>query len=427
MLLYHGMIIDLVKIHIAAAPGGALTEPGPKRKATMDILRLGVIGTGSVVREIYQYLYFRSAYSPLMRIEAICDTNQEMLSWFGDTWKIPSAKRFTSYTEMLKRVELDAVAVNTPDSLHRNPTIAALEAGLDVLLPKPTADKVADAHAIIEAVRSSGRFLGVDFHKREDPVTKEARGRYAAGVYGRLQSAVMYMLDRLLVSNPNHKPRFFASADFAEKNTPVSFLTSHMADTFIHITRLRPLEIRAVGYKQKLPSLSPISVNGYDLIDTEILFEEGVLCHIISGWALPNPANGLTVQTARFLFSDCMLDLWQEHYGYHEVTAEGIDDRNILFRNFEVNGMVSGFGMDCPGKIISSMLRFRNGKIDAAEKEDLFSPFSLGLYTTLVCECAHESLAKGTDLGSGVVRGASVDARGLLGQRIGGAAQQYYR
>lgn len=393
----------------------------------MDTLRLGVIGTGSVVREIYQYLYFRSSYSPLLRVEAICDTNQEMLSWFGDTWKIPSARRFTNYPDMLRAVELDAVAVNTPDSLHRNPTIAALKAGVDVLLPKPTADKVVDAHAIIEAVRTSGRFLGVDFHKREDPVTKEARARFVAGVYGRLQSSVMYMLDRLLVSNPNHEPRFFASADFAEKNTPVSFLTSHMADTFMYITRLRPLEVRAVGYKQKLPSLSPISVNGYDLIDTEILFEEGALCHIISGWALPDPANGLTVQTARFLFTDCMLDLWQEHYGYHEVTPQGIDDRNILFRNFEENGIVSGFGMDCPGKIVANILRFRNGKIGTTEREEFLSPFTLGLYTTLVCECAHESLAKGRDLGGGVVRGAPIDTRELLSQRIGGAAQQYFQ
>lgn len=393
----------------------------------MERVRLGVIGTGSVVREIYQYLYFRSSYSPLIRVESICDPNQEMLAWFGDTWKIPSSRRFSDYGKMLHEVELDAVAVNTPDSLHRDPTIAALEAGLDVLLPKPTADKVADAHAIIEAVRASDRFLGVDFHKREDPVTKEARARYAEGVYGRLQSCVMHMLDRLLVSNPNHKPRFFASADFAEKNTPVSFLTSHMADTFMTITRLRPLEVRAVGYKQKLPSLAPIAVNGYDLIDTEVLFEEGVLCHIISGWAIPDPANGLTVQTARLIFTDCILDLWQEHYGYREVTPQGIDDRNILFRNFEENGTVSGFGMDCPGKIVTNMIRFRNGKIGQSERDALFSPLSLGLYTTLVCECAHVSLTEGKEAGKGVVRGATVDARELLTQRIGEAAQQYYR
>ena len=392
----------------------------------MNTLRLGIIGTGSVVREIYQYLYFRSAYSPLVKVAAICDSSAEALKSFGDTWKIPKAQRFTDYREMLRRGGLDAVAVNTPDSLHREPTVAALEAGLDVILPKPTADKVTDAHAMIETLKKTGRFLGVDFHKREDPAVKEARARFLEGIYGKLQSSVWYMLDRLLVADPNHEPRFFSSPDFAEKNSPVTFLTTHMADTFMWITRLKPLEVRAVGYRQKLPSLSPVPVQGYDLVDTTILFEKGVLSHIITGWALPNTANCLTVQSARLLFTDCLLDLWQEHYGYHEVTERGIDDRNILFRNFEEDGKVSGYGMDCPGKIIQNILRFRNGEIHPAELESLFSPFSLGFYTTLVCECAHASLQKGASLPEGVVLGSTVDVRSYLREQIGRAADSYY-
>jgi predicted dehydrogenase len=301
-----------------------------------------------------------------------------------------------------------------------------MEAGLDVVLPKPTADKVVDAHAMIETVKKTGRFLGVDFHKREDPSVKEARARYAEGVYGRLQSSVWFMLDRLLVADPNHQPRFFSSPDFAEKNSPVTFLTTHMADSFMWITRLKPLEVRAVGYRQKLPSLSPVPVQGYDLVDTTILFEQGVLSHIVSGWALPNTANCLTVQTARLVFSDCLLDLWQEHYGYHEITSGGIDDRNILFKNFEENGQVSGYGMDCPGKIIQNILRFRGGQLGRDELESLLSPLSLGFYTTLVCECAHASLDRGARLAEGVVVGASVDAKGYLRERIGAAADSYY-
>jgi hypothetical protein len=133
------------------------------------------------------------------------------------------------------------------------------------------------------------------------------------------------------------------------------------------------------------------------------------------------------VQTARLVFTDCLLDLWQEHYGYREVTARGIDDRNILFRNFEEDGTVSGYGMDCPGKIIANVLRYRNGKIGKAELEAFFSPLTLGLYTTLVCECAHESLAKGKPADQGVLRGVPVDAQELLAQRIGAAARRYYR
>ena len=392
----------------------------------METLRLGVIGTGSVVREIYQYLYFRSTYTPCIQVAAICDTSGETLRAFGDAWKIPTSARFMNFKAMIEGGGLDAVAVNTPDSMHREPTITALKAGLDVILPKPTADKVIDAHAIMETIGSTGRFLGVDFHKREDPITKEARARYVEGTYGTLQSSVWYMIDRLLVADPNHQPRFFSSADFAEKNSPVSFLTSHMADTFMYITRLKPLEVRSIGYRQKLPSLSPIAVNGYDLVDTTILFEHGVLTHIITGWALPNSANSLTVQSARLLFSDCMLELWQDRYGYHEVTDRGIDDRNILFRNFEETGLVTGFGMDCPGKIVKNILRFRNGEIERTELEALFSPFALGFYTTLVCECAHASLAGGRELKEGVVIGTAIDAKDYLRSCIGGAAERYY-
>ena len=392
----------------------------------MRTLKLGVIGTGSVVREIYEHLYFHSRYSPLITVEVICDTSEESLEAFGTTWQIPEERRFSDHRAMFDAVELDAVAVNTPDSLHAAPTIAALEAGLDVVLPKPTADSVADVHRIIETVERTKRFLGVDFHKREDPVVREARARVAAGAYGTLQSASLHMLDRLLVADPNHAPRFFSSPDFASTNSPVSFLTSHMADTFMYITGLRPVEVRAIGYRQKLPSLAPVAVNGYDLVDTSVLFEDGVSCHIVTGWALPNTADCLTVQSGRLIFSDGMLDLWDNHYGYREITPAGIENRNVQFMTFEHDGLVTGYGMDCPGKIIANILRFQGDELSDRELATLRSPAALGLYTTLVCECAHASLAAGTQQDNGAVIGRTIDARALLSEQVGPAADRYF-
>ena len=69
-----------------------------------------------------------------------------------------------------------------------------------------------------------------------------------------------------------HPACAFAAPNFAEKNTPVSFLTVHMADVLMKIVNLIPVQARAAGYSQNLPSLKPIPVNGYDLVDTEILF-----------------------------------------------------------------------------------------------------------------------------------------------------------
>jgi predicted dehydrogenase len=90
----------------------------------------------------------------------------------GDEWKIPETAGFTNFMDMIERGGLDAMAVNTPDSMHREPTIAALKAGRDVILPKPTSDKIAGTHTIIETLKATKRFMGVDFHKREDPITK---------------------------------------------------------------------------------------------------------------------------------------------------------------------------------------------------------------------------------------------------------------
>ena len=82
--------------------------------------------------------------------------------------------------------------------------------------------------------------------------------------------------------------------------------------------------------------------------------------------------------------------------------------------------------MDCPGKIVKNILRFRNGEFQRKELDALFSPFALGFYTTLVCECAHASLAGGRELKEGVVIGTSIDAKDYLKGCIGKDAERYY-
>jgi len=385
----------------------------------MDKLRLGVIGCGSVVREIYQYLYFASEYSSFIEVAAIADPYEKGLNEFGDQYDIPKEVRFATHSELIQNVELDAVMVNTPDSLHAPPTIEALEKGLDVLVPKPTADSIKEAHAMISASRKTGRLLGVDFHKRDDPRIKEGTARYQDGQYGPFQTSIWYMIDKLQVADPNHEPRFFASADFAEKNTPVSFLTVHMCDAFLNIVSAKPVTVRATGFKQKLPSLKPIAVNGYDLVDTEIRFESGALCHIITGWALPNTAHALTVQSARIVCRDGMLDLGLDTPGYHELVDDGIIERNPLFRNFEPDGTVSGYGMSSPGKSLRQFCLNRNGELTDEMRARLDDPFVQGFYTTAVLEAAHESLDQGETLDSGAVIGPEVKLADLLVRELG--------
>ena len=390
-------------------------------------LKLGIIGAGAVVREIYQHLYFHSRYSNLLDICAVADPNEQYRNWFSDLAGVPPSRRFADYHDLLANVKLDAVQVNTPDHLHCGPTVDALKAGLDVVVPKPTAATVKDAHAMIQAAKKFGRFLGIDYHKREDPRIKEAEARFQNGRYGTFQTAVFYMLDKLVVVDPNHTPRFFASPDFAEKNTPVSFLTVHMADALLKIVNLIPVQVRATGYSQKLPSLKPIPVKGYDLVDTEILFESGAQAHIITGWALPNTAEAITIQSSRIICSDGLIDLGLDTPGLREVHAEGILEVNPLFRNFEKDKTVTGYGISSPGRLYQQILARRNGKLSAAEREAAYDPMTLGFYTTLVLEGAEKSLAKGRKLPGGATLGQPVDLRQLAVRQLGAGPAKAYR
>jgi predicted dehydrogenase len=388
-------------------------------------LRIGVIGLGSVVREIYQHLYFASSFSPMLRIEGIADPNRAALDAFGDEHGIPGDRRYTDYAAMLRELELDAVQVNTPDHLHRGPAVAALERGLDVVVPKPLAASTADAHAMRQAALSRDRLLLVDFHKRDDPRLTAARRLFAAGTYGTFQCATWYMLDKLLVADPNHAPRFFVTPDFAEKNSPISFLTVHMVDALLELVRLRPVRVRAVGFSQKLPALRPVAVRGYDLCDVEVVLEGGGVAHVVTGWHLPNTAHAVTVQSARLIGSEGLVDLALDAAGCRDLAAEGIREHNPLFRNFGADGKVSGYGISHPGKLYELIGRHRSEGLSPAEYAECMSPQAGGFYATRVCEAAERSLAQGRRLESGAVHGVDIELDALLREQLGDAAREY--
>ena len=389
-------------------------------------LRLGIIGAGAVVREIYQYLYFRSRYSDRLEICAVAEPNEHYRNWFGELAGIEPNRRFADYPQMLAAGGLDAVQINTPDHLHCGPTLDALESGLHVVVPKPTAATVKEAHTMIEAAKRTGRFLGIDFHKREDPRIKEAAARFQSGRYGVFQSAVFYMLDKLAVADPNHSPRFFASPDFAEKNTPISFLTVHMADALMHVIGLVPVQVRALGYAHKLPSLKPLPVQGYDLVDAEIIFESGAAAHILTGWALPNTAWSTTVQSGRLICSEGLLDLNLDTPGLGEIHADGVIQVNPLFRNFEKDNTVTGYGIGHPGRLYEQILAWQTGAISSAQRQAALNPHTLGFYTTLVLEGAEKSLATGERRDTGATLGTTIDLRKLASEQLGSEVARGY-
>jgi predicted dehydrogenase len=84
---------------------------------------------------------------------------------------------YGDYRRMLADHELDIVLVGSPDHWHALHAIAALEAGCDVYLQKPTSVDVLEGEAILATARRLGRVVQVGTQRKSTPHLIEAKRR----------------------------------------------------------------------------------------------------------------------------------------------------------------------------------------------------------------------------------------------------------
>ena len=82
----------------------------------------------------------------------------------------PDAFIATDYREMLERDDVDAVAITSPDFVHEEHAVAALEAGKHVFCEKPLAITTEGCDRILRTWKASGKRLMVGFNMRYMPV-----------------------------------------------------------------------------------------------------------------------------------------------------------------------------------------------------------------------------------------------------------------
>lgn len=80
--------------------------------------------------------------------------------------------------------DVDGVVLATPNSAHRDGALAAIAAGVPVLVEKPIADTLAAAEEIVTAAEASGVPVLVGHHRRHSPLLSRAAEIIASGVIG---------------------------------------------------------------------------------------------------------------------------------------------------------------------------------------------------------------------------------------------------
>src|SRR5206468_8532201 len=135
-----------------------------------------------------------------VEIAAAADVSEKALEKFKEAF--PEVTTFTDYKEMLKeRKDLDAVSVCTPNGLHAENTIVALEAGKHVIVEKPMAMNAKEAQKMIDAAKKSGKELVVGFQFRFDPKTQLIRRQIADGKFGKIMYVRCQALRRRGIPN----------------------------------------------------------------------------------------------------------------------------------------------------------------------------------------------------------------------------------
>ena len=101
----------------------------------MKTIKIGIIGNGSISR------MHANGYRKLENIEiyALCDINRERAQTMAQEYNVPMERVFTRVEDLVALPEIDAVSVCTWNSAHAECTIAALNAGKNVLCEKPMA------------------------------------------------------------------------------------------------------------------------------------------------------------------------------------------------------------------------------------------------------------------------------------------------
>src|ERR1700740_592157 len=96
------------------------------------------------------------------------------------------AKAYGDWRRLIEDPEVDVVDITTPNHLHVEPALAALEAGKHVYCEKPMAVKLADAQRMAAAARKAGVKTLVAFNNIKTPAALVARQIIERGEIGEL-------------------------------------------------------------------------------------------------------------------------------------------------------------------------------------------------------------------------------------------------
>jgi len=157
----------------------------------MEPVKWGIVSTANINRKVIPGAHA----SEKVELVAVASREQAKADAYAREWEIPRA--YGSYDDLLADVEIEAVYISLPNTLHCAWSIKAMEAGKHVLCEKPLSRDPGEVSAAFDAAERTGMLLSEGFMWRHNPQTTKLKELVDGGAIGELRlirSAFSYSL-----------------------------------------------------------------------------------------------------------------------------------------------------------------------------------------------------------------------------------------
>ena len=180
-----------------------------------------------------------------------------------------------SYEEMLENDDIEGVILITPNGVHRDQILQAVEHGKHIFVDKPITATLEEGVEVVRAVEGAGLVLGVDHECRREVALRRLKALLDQGGLGRL-----LMADANISSSTGlaTTPDEWRAQPGECPGGPLIQIGIHHIDSLHYL--LGPI-VRVQGWQKR-------QVLGIDMDDTTVTlleFENGMLGYLGSGYA----------------------------------------------------------------------------------------------------------------------------------------------
>ena len=135
------------------------------------------------------YGAFAVQYPQELQIVAVAEPRADRREQFAIIHDLPPDRCFESWQDLIGAGKIADVLINcTQDRMHAESTLAALDAGYDVLLEKPMSPVLHENVRLVQAAEDRGRLLQICHVLRYSPYFQKIREIVQSGRLGRIIS-----------------------------------------------------------------------------------------------------------------------------------------------------------------------------------------------------------------------------------------------